>query len=360
VTDKGTNLSSFENMNHTISSGILFFSAPPNSTNIYFLLGMDNNNERWSDFGGCKHAAESDEGCAAREMMEETLGLVCVSPQCLDYFRWSDNPSDITNATNDCSDELCLPTIFQTSYQQIITEQLRQRQFACRICIDVAHPNHLKPPQSDWSAAADTDTSAVLNNPLPPKHRVCYLKKIPWQPNLPRLFITTVKYLNRLAKLSSAKQRVMYFETGLPKKLWHHPALLKYYEVDEDGDHLVDVCVHGQWLEKQQMAWWSIPRLKNVIRSGGKYKNVRFRHGVLSTLSVAIEQIRAMYNSKKTVQTNPNNSKVELLNTTITTIDSQTTTAFKTVLADDLPSITAHMPCHLLCHIKSVGLGRQC
>jgi hypothetical protein len=35
-----------------LSAGFLFYSVPPNSNDIYFLLGMDSYSGKWCDFGG--------------------------------------------------------------------------------------------------------------------------------------------------------------------------------------------------------------------------------------------------------------------------------------------------------------------
>jgi hypothetical protein len=42
-------------------------------------------------------------------------------------------------------------------------------------------------------------------------------------------------------------------------------------------------------MEKQQIAWWSIHRIKNAIKNGGRFKKNVLRYGFLSTLSVVVE-----------------------------------------------------------------------
>lgn len=65
------------------SAGILPFSIK--NDKIYFLLGKDSNEEKWSDFGG--RSEEKDQGrwemTAAREFYEETIGSVLDIPNIL-------------------------------------------------------------------------------------------------------------------------------------------------------------------------------------------------------------------------------------------------------------------------------------
>jgi hypothetical protein len=74
---------------HVVGASILCFSIDPNFNRVYFLLGKERHNYRWpagsgkwSDFGG--GVTPGDQGAehtAAREFVEETLGMVKFSDQ---------------------------------------------------------------------------------------------------------------------------------------------------------------------------------------------------------------------------------------------------------------------------------------
>ena len=66
-----------------VGASILCFCVDPLYGRVYFLLGKERHNSRWpsgsgkwSDFGGSTGEAETDAQSAAREFMEETLGIV--------------------------------------------------------------------------------------------------------------------------------------------------------------------------------------------------------------------------------------------------------------------------------------------
>jgi len=56
-----------------MGAGVLFFSVFNHQT--YFLLGKENNCNKWSDFGGTNNPNETHFNCAVRECYEETHGI---------------------------------------------------------------------------------------------------------------------------------------------------------------------------------------------------------------------------------------------------------------------------------------------
>jgi hypothetical protein len=69
-------------------ASVLCFSVPPNSSEVYFLLGRESDDFRplvrrcWCDFSGQVEDGEDEETAAARECFEESLSLLCTE-QCL-------------------------------------------------------------------------------------------------------------------------------------------------------------------------------------------------------------------------------------------------------------------------------------
>jgi hypothetical protein len=112
------------------------------------------------------------------------------------------------------------------------------------------------------------------------KLRVCYVKYIPWQPNIPEIFDRIYQHLSTLSNLKFTTDRLEYYHTKLPEALKNHPAILFSHD---------DVTVKCEWLEKQEISWWSLYRLKHVLNNGGKFKKNIFRLGFLSTLSLVLD-----------------------------------------------------------------------
>jgi hypothetical protein len=261
---------------HVLSSGFLFYSHPPNSNNIYFLLGKDDYNNKWSDFGGRRDTNELEIDCAVREMMEETLCTV----------RFDENNHHHT-----------VPRTYD-EYFNSVKQILLRKDFTYRIGIDVKL-------NQEYTSIVDTknkfnrqtlSVSSVSNfsNYIPCNHqhrvrrlRVCYVKYIPWQPDLPLSYSKTYAYLYHLKNRSTLSEKIGYYKT-LPTYIQTHPAII----VDRTpGLHITNITVLNEWLEKQEIRWFSLTRLKNALKNGGKYKKDIIRYGFLSTLSVVIEKM---------------------------------------------------------------------
>ena len=258
----------------TLSAGFVFFSQPPNSNDWYFLLGFDDFSEKWSDFGGRRNSNESEIHCAVREMLEETM--------CVVQFP-------------DCETENLDASI------ESISEMIRRNDFTFRIKVDVTSKSNCH-HQSNSSLLAVHQVSSNLAQSL--KHscqqqrhhdnsrekrlRVCYVKYIPWQPDLPEVFTLTYKSLRVINTLRDVDSKLKYIKT-LPEKMQKHPAIT--YEF-ENNDSLGDGCipskvhVHGEWLEKRQIAWWSLPRLQMILKNAGRHGGHIFKCGFLSTLEI--------------------------------------------------------------------------
>src|SRR5438105_4338369 len=74
-----------------LSAGVLCYSIPPNSDEIFFLLGRECHiiecknlvRKCWCDFGGKMEQGEKEEDTASREFFEESMGIVCTN-ECID------------------------------------------------------------------------------------------------------------------------------------------------------------------------------------------------------------------------------------------------------------------------------------
>jgi hypothetical protein len=252
---------------HVLSAGFLFYSRPPQSEDIYFLLGMDDYNNKWSDFGGRRNANESEVDCAVREMVEETLNVVQI---------WEDDDKmDLQRLKKMVTDK-------EYTYRiGLDITPRKDRQTFSRIGFDI---NSL----SVYYVCPFTHLeTSVRGSNITRRLRVCYVKYISWQPHLPETFSQLYQTLNHFTELDTLEEKIHYFQS-LSDDLQTHPAL--NVEKNTDGT-ITQIGVLKEWMEKQQIAWWSVPRLKYALRNGGKYKKHVLRYGFLSTLGIAMERL---------------------------------------------------------------------
>lgn len=290
---------------YVLSAGFLFYSHPPNSNNIYFLLGMDNYNGKWSDFGGRRNDGESEIDCAVREMIEETLNVVQFEK---DVHVVDSDESEVIHEENDIRHKEGEIELKKTNkanlhdeYVEHVKQMLTKKDYTYRIGINITLKQeretsfdnirtfvdrHTYNPQllSVSSASSFSHFVPCKNKSFVRRLRVCYVKYIPWQPNLPSLFSERYAQLYHLKKLTSLSEKIDYFKS-LPRDMQSHPAIL----VEKDENEILNITVLNEWMEKQQIAWWSIHRIKNAIKNGGRFKKQVLRYGFLSTLSVVVE-----------------------------------------------------------------------
>jgi hypothetical protein len=288
-----------------LSAGFLFYSHPPNSNNIYFLLGMDDYNGKWSDFGGRRNDGESEIDCAVREMIEETLNVIQFE-EGVHVNDTDENDNDFIS--NDISPKKVEIELKKTNtanlydeYAENVKRMITKKDYTYRIGVNITlkqeretsfdnrrtfDNRHKYNPQllSVSSASSFSHFVPCKNKSFIRRLRVCYVKYIPWQPNLPSLFSERYAQLYHLKKLSSLSDKIDYFKS-LPRNMQSHPAIL----VERNENEISNITVLNEWMEKQQIAWWSIHRIKNAIKNGGRFKKNVLRYGFLSTLSVVVE-----------------------------------------------------------------------
>ena len=325
-----TKNNNFEDQNttviHAISAGFVFYSQPPNSDDWYFLLGMDDFNGKWSDFGGRRNEGESEIHCAVREMLEETMCVV----------RLSDN--DYSNTSQTLEETI-----------KYISTMLEQKNYTFRIGLDVPlrnmnnkyrsndqHKSKQQQQQQQQNFLA-VDQICPFNNfnltsgqsllSKKKRLRVCYVKHIQWQPNVPDIFAYKYKTLRHINQLKSVESKYQYIQT-LPKSLQQHPGIVFEYKNKE----VVNIYVPDEWLEKQQIAWWSLPRLQLILKNNGKHNKHIFRCGFLSTLGVIVDHfihasfIKKQHNDAMRRKKNPfiyeleNNISIQIFEAAINSI----------------------------------------
>lgn len=282
-------------VSNVLSAGFLFYSHPPDSEDVYFLLGMDDYNCKWSDFGGRRNVNESELDCAIREMVEETMFTVQIR-----------EPDPVKQ---DIQKELMNPSGTVEEYVQQVKKMIETKNYTYRIGLDITPRSekktivshgfdlstlsvyyvcpftHLDKIQSNQPLSSDVQHSHPLSKSLK-RLRVCYVKYIPWQPNLPQIFSKTYESIYRLNALSTLDEKIEYYNVTLPPELRSHPAI----HIERQDGKITHLSVLKEWIEKQKIAWWSLPRLKHALKNGGRYKRHILRYGFLSTLGIILER----------------------------------------------------------------------
>lgn len=87
-----------------------------------------------------------------------------------------------------------------------------------------------------------------------------YVKQVPWQPEAFQQFGLL---MNELVSLKNGKD--------VRLSTYNHPAV---YNITEDH---ADIKVHDAYLEKQQLAYWSIPQLRSALQKPKRI--IQIRHG---------------------------------------------------------------------------------
>lgn len=220
-----------------ISSGFLLYSYAVQTNDVYFLLGQESYHpewpysNRWCDFCGTKKPLETESECAARELMEETFNCVQFDPP-------------------------------RTLDLEQILSCIQQREYLC--CISAYFP---------------------VQGSIQARKRICYVKEIPWQPNLPELFARKTRLYRPFQTLTTPAERLQYWQS-LTSSEQQVPFL---HIIQNNSDQVIDVCIQSEWIEKSHLEWWSIPRLRQVVRNEGKFRKTYFRRGFIALLKVILE-----------------------------------------------------------------------
>ena len=256
-------------LNSVVSAGLLCYAYAENTHDIFFLLGRDRTSHdwprgsnKWSDFGGCLDDGETEIEGAAREFVEESMGIVPF-PQ------------------EDLADLRVVPPFMKPEY---VGRVLEKKKFTFRVAMDVSDRRGFQVP---------VDPTQTPRAPVR-KLRVCYVKRIPWLPDLPERFDQVRDCIDRIKNLvqdNFMTEAIQYYHS-LSMEMQNHPALT--IARDQQGK-ISSLSVNPDFCEKQQIGWWSLHRLRSVLKNGGSYKSkFCFRIGFLSTLAVVIEQLSVM------------------------------------------------------------------
>jgi hypothetical protein len=266
----------------------------PECGRLFFWLGKERYNakwargsEMWACFGGRPlHKSEPPESIAAREFVEETSGMLM-------YF-----PTDV------------LPRASHVDIAQSLTNQ----EFLFRIVFGVSSSSgHITPVSS--SPASLSSRSAAIKSIY-----VMFVKQIHWDPHAARRFKACMNVMNKLPEVvKDVRRREWLLEhpaihlkkpalTSVTdgKQLAAHVSISKHpctpacrrmcymqqqhylepqpeFEPDNTEHH--HLMVDKDYVEKQEIALWSVPQMQRATRS----------NGVLTTRNGNVERCRSTF-----------------------------------------------------------------
>lgn len=247
-----------------MSAGVICYCVAPGTNQVYFLLGKEqksvqymDNSHRWCSFEGGPKEHESPVYTAAREFVEETMGIVPILNNDQPFTRIED-------------------AITMIEHQEY-TYSIR----------------------------------TVINETNDPRYRLTFVKRIPWLPELPEKF---ARYRNLLMNLQRKLQiyRTLTQDNSQERfEQWNcivehynryidflrgHPALTLFNSNNSEIPDVQDMHVNMDFLEKDYIMLWSIPRLMKVLQQKGRYRGFRFRRSFLPTLGVLLKRLKKDYN----------------------------------------------------------------
>ena len=219
--------------------------------NIYLLLGREARNAgpvssgHWCDFGGHLDPGETVNEAAAREFCEESLCAI-------DLY----NRGGVTGP--DHATEKRRPAL--SHYAEFVKDMIANKQYVFKLT-----------------------THGDRNNERHGDARCYFVIEVPWQPYVSERFSLIRSSFLRAKRLSGR---------GLDNTVAVHHTL-RFHSALRSAPN--GYTVNEKFLEKQQIGYWSLSRLEDVIRDTGSYKGQRFRSTFLVALRLIIAQLHKLH-----------------------------------------------------------------
>lgn len=334
------------------SAGVICISIHPKNGNIMFLLAKERENEgwkqgscKWTFFGGGANTNESGFECARREYEEESLGLTlpltpneyifelklytqCQSlPQFLNNNKkrkkyhhekqTSPELNDIQNKPNispissSSSSSLPISSLISSPPENLL-QRLSLSSSSCSpgkedLSIENLSIDH-SPSQQPLSSIASTEqayfnSAEHFHSPQLKmqmwKHEILYAKWIDWQPLLPVVFLQTRNKLMEYYHLYKSWKKNMITQEecilqlqSLKEKYKNfiHPALI----LDYTNEMIHHFQVKEEYLEINEIRWWTFDELSQLVKRKGYYKGEKARTSKLPLLYAVLKRVEQM------------------------------------------------------------------
>lgn len=289
------------------SAGILCYSYVPGTNNLYFLLAQDDNDNKykcsnWSDLGGRVETGESIYDTAARECIEESMALIDMSldiddtakedreTNSVDEYSESDEYSERDEEYSE-SDEYSEYSGHSSSSSDDEKYNFKSY-FVTAECIFTDFDRLRKDLRDREFTYCITDTNKFSTKSI---ERICFLKRIRWQPRLSEKFSYFREHLLQLKNICDIYHQQPHAQQFYEQMLLTYaklPTDVKQHPCIEIITHpILDIYVDPSYLEKRALQWWSFPTLKQVQRKKGIFKQHKFRKGFMQTLSWALNKM---------------------------------------------------------------------
>lgn len=317
-------------------SGILCWTVCPLTQEVYFLLGKEadtggvrrhhrNKMKGWCDFGGCsKKPGDSDSPLgetashtAAREFIEETCSMVQLEvcgtntnyktvQQALQHGRFDFVIT--TKATKGRRRYVCfvcrvdwdpdIPTKFQ-NVRSVLSHMYQDASYVHLLHKQVPHSSpYFRPGMNVTLQGESALIRAVLD--------------VAWDTsaNLLKLQLETQKdkqepqtgwhsfqvsaddkFVTRYVAWVKSRQQLLRNYQGLPLEVRHHPSVRALYKYG----NIYSLSVNPDYLEKSELAWWSLSSLQKEIDDSGRFNP--FRPCFRSVIKLAVAHVLESCNS---------------------------------------------------------------
>ena len=129
------------------------------------------------------------------------------------------------------------------------------------------------------------------------RFHVTYVVLVDWDATIPSLFQRQRKGIEKLdAVVQEWKYRaqkedgnILHLKDRVEKYILSHPCVT--VEREEASGDLTDVRIHKDYLEKDQIRWWSVSDLKTVLSNKGSHDTERFRPYFLPVLKTILAEL---------------------------------------------------------------------
>lgn len=312
--------------------GFIFYSRSPTTGQIFVLLGRERADNQWkyvrrqwSAFAGCASSDEDARAVCSREATEEIMGLNVLRPEGTEWLQRHDLHTVI-----DSRDYGALISVFMEPYgsqemkriharktrkmhctvvkeipwcpdigqrfqdcrRQLLTLQKADKMYRHRISLLHPHEQTLVP---GIHLAIQVMRNYMIDDMMVTSGTNILTNK-PWR----LIFHPSGRFL----RTHRAYQTLVQVLKHTPMPTRRHPAVT----ITRVNQTLLGVTVRPDYLEKDKIAWWSIPLLGRVLGNGGEYKGERFRHCFLPTLQICVNMFRPR---RRTDQTQIQHVKAE-------------------------------------------------
>lgn len=313
-------------------SGVLCWARCPETGEVHFLLGKECDNQRrshrnklrgWCDFGGCskrfQNGSESAAQTAAREFVEETCNMVplggvptnCKTVQ-QDLLQGKFDFVVTTKANKGKRRYVCfvcqvdwdpdIPTKF-SNVRSVLSHMYQDASYVHQLHRQVPHSAPYYRPGMTLASSVGL-THIVSGVPLQAPALVRAVLDVQWDGDCLKVLLETQqdgdtqqrwhscpvqaddKFVTRYVAWVKCRQQLLKNYQALPLEVRHHASVRVQYKYG----NIYSLAVNADYLEKSDVAWWSLADLERELEDGGRYNP--FRPCFRSVIRLAVQHFK--------------------------------------------------------------------